>query len=105
MSTANVFPGGLSHPGRHEDCTNTIAHSVIENLKAGVIFKGTVRSHSSAGAVNITWIAIQLPLAEERQVLVKGEPGLRLGQDVLVECVPNPSKPEHYMFRIAGAQH
>jgi hypothetical protein len=77
-----------------------MATDVIASLKSGVLLNGTVRSHSTNGSMNIAWIAIELPVVGERQVLVKDEQNLQPGQQVVVECVPNPQKPERYMFRM-----
>jgi hypothetical protein len=77
-----------------------MAADVIASLKSGVLLNGTVRSHSTNGSMNIAWIAIELPVVEERQVLVKDEQNLQPGQQVVIECVPNPLKPERYMFRM-----
>jgi hypothetical protein len=94
LSTANVT------------ATNEIARNVIASLKTGALLKGTVRSHSTYyGSIDIAWIAIEFPVVGERQVAVKSERNLQLGQEVVIECVPNPLKPGHYMFRMAGAPH
>lgn len=89
MSTANVA------------LANGIAKNVIAILKSGALLKGIVRSHSTNGSMNIAWVAIELPVAGERQVAVKCEHNLQLGQEVVVECVPNPQKPGRYMFQLA----
>jgi hypothetical protein len=81
---------------------NEIARNVLSSLKSGVLLKGTVHSHSKYGSTNVAWVVIKLPAAGERQVPVKNKENLQLGQEVLVECVPNPYKAERYMFRIAG---
>jgi hypothetical protein len=78
-----------------------MAKDVIASLKSGVLFNGIVRSHSTDGSMNIAWIAVVLPLVGERQVLVKDEENLELGQQVIIECVPNPEKPGRHMFRTA----
>jgi hypothetical protein len=77
-----------------------MATDVIASLKSGVLLNGTVRSHSTDGSTNIAWIAIELPVVGERQVLVKDEQNLQPGQQVAIECVPNPLKPERHMFRM-----
>jgi hypothetical protein len=77
-----------------------MAKDVIASLKSGVLLKGTVRSHSTDGSTNIAWIAIELPVVGEREVLVKDEQNLQFGQQAVIECVPNPFRPERYMFRM-----
>jgi hypothetical protein len=76
-----------------------MATDVLASLKSGVLLNGTVRSHSTDGSTNIAWIAIELPVVGERQVLVKDKKNLQPGQQVVIQCVPNPLKPERYMFR------
>jgi hypothetical protein len=76
------------------------AKDVLASLKSGVLLKGTVRSHSTAGSTNIAWIALELPVVGERQVLVADEQNLRPGQQVVIECVPNLLKPGSYRFRL-----
>lgn len=80
-----------------------MATDVLASLKSGVLLNGTVRSHSTDGSTNIAWIAIELPVVGERQVLVKDEKNLHPGQHVVIQCVPNPLKPERYMFRMVKA--
>lgn len=80
---------------------NEIAKNLIAILKSGGLFKGTVRSLVADGATNIAWIAIDLPEVGERQVAVRCEQNLQLGQAVVVECVPDPQRPGHYMFKMA----
>lgn len=89
MSTANVA------------VTNGVAKNLIAILKSGALFKGTVRSHSMDGSMDIAWIAIELPEVGERQVAVKSEENLQPGQPVVIECVPNPEKPGRYRFQMA----
>jgi hypothetical protein len=89
MSTANVA------------VTNGIAKNVIAILKSGALLKGTVRSHSMEEPTDIAWIAIELPVVGERQVAVRSEENLQPGQEVVIECVPNPEKPGRYMFKMA----
>jgi hypothetical protein len=81
---------------------NGMAKDLLASLKSGVLLNGTVRAHSTDGSTNIAWIAIELPVVGERQVLVKDEQNLQPGQQVVIECVPNPLKPERYMFRMVA---
>jgi hypothetical protein len=81
--------------------TNELAKNVITVLKSGALLKGTVRSHSMNGSKDIAWIAIELPVVGERQVAVQCEQNLQLGQEVVIECVPNPEKPGRYRFQMA----
>jgi predicted transcriptional regulator len=81
--------------------TNGFARNLLASLKSGVLLKGTVCSHSSYGPTQFTWIAVELPAVGERQLPVKSEHNLQIGQEVEIECVPNPHKPGHFMFRIA----
>ncbi|MGC2210109.1 MAG: hypothetical protein WA532_08335 [Candidatus Korobacteraceae bacterium] len=80
---------------------NEVAKNVIAILKSGALLKGIVRMHSTDGSMNIAWVAIELPVVGERQVAVKCGAGLQPGQEVVVECVPNPQKPGRYMFQMA----
>lgn len=89
MSTTNVA------------VTNGIAKNVIAILKSGALLKGIVRAHSTDGCMDIAWVAIELPVVGERQVAVKCEANLQPGQEVVIECVPNPQKPGRYMFQLA----
>lgn len=82
---------------------NGMAKDILASLKSGVLLNGTVRSHSADGSTNIAWIAIELPVLGERQVLVKDERNLQPGQQVVIACVPNPLKPGRYMFRMVEA--
>jgi hypothetical protein len=82
---------------------NVKAREILARLKSGAPLKGTVRARSMEGATDVAWIAIQLDAVGERQVLVKDEPQLQPGQQVVIQCFPDPSKPEHYMFHLAGA--
>jgi hypothetical protein len=79
---------------------NGMAKHILASLKSGVPLKGTVRSHSADGSMNIAWVAIELPVVGDRQVLVKDDQNLQPGQKVVIECVPNPLKPERYIFRM-----
>jgi hypothetical protein len=53
------------------------------------------------GSTAVAWIAIQLGAVGERQVLVKDEGQLQPGQQVVIQCVPNPLRPDHYSFHLA----
>ena len=92
LSTANVT------------ATNAIAKNLLASLKSGVFLKGTVRSHSTYGPTNIAWIAVEFPAVGERLLPVKTGHILLLGREVVIECVPNPCKPGHCMFQLAGDQ-
>ena len=50
--------------------------------------------------MDVVLISIDLPAIGERQVAVKTSQNLQCGQEVVMQCVPNPLKPERYMFRI-----
>lgn len=50
--------------------------------------------------MDVVLISIDLPAIGERQVAVKSGQNLQFGQEVVMQCVPNPLKPERYMFRI-----
>jgi hypothetical protein len=80
--------------------TNSIARKVLASLKSGAVLKGTVCSQSTDGSMDIVLISIDLPAIGERQVAVKTGQNLQSGQEVVLQCVPNPLKPERYMFRI-----
>jgi hypothetical protein len=80
--------------------SNEFARNMVAILKAGGRLKGTVHSHSIYGSTNITWIAVEFPVVGDRQVPVKCEHDLPLGQEVVVECVPHPFKPGRYVFKM-----
>ena len=80
--------------------TSAMAKDVLASLKSGVLLNGTVRSRSIVDSIEIAWITIELPVVGERVVLVRDEQNLRPGQQVVIECVPNPSKPERFLFRM-----
>jgi hypothetical protein len=82
--------------------TNVIAESVLESLKSGLLLKGTVRSHAIDGSVAATWIAIDLPGIGERQIAVYWDQHLKIGQEVMIQCVANPLHPGRYKFQIAA---
>lgn len=82
---------------------NLEAKELLHRLKSGALLKGTVRSHLTDGSVTIARVGIELPSFGEREVMVKGEPNLRPGQTVVIRCVPDPAKPERYIFQTAGA--
>ena len=79
---------------------NGMAKVILASLKSGVLLNGTVRSHSTNGSMNIAWIAIELPVVGDRQVLVQDEQNLQPGQKVVLACVPNPLMPQRYLFRV-----
>ena len=81
---------------------NVIAESVRESLKSGLLLKGTVRAHAVEGSIATTWIAIELPGLGARQVAVHCEKNLPLGQEVMIQCVPNPLNPGRYKFQIVA---
>lgn len=83
--------------------SNEFARNMVAILKAGGHLTGTVQSHSNYGSTNIHWISVEFPVVGERQVPVKCEQDLPLGQEVVVECVPHPFKPGRYVFKLAGA--
>jgi hypothetical protein len=84
--------------------TNSIARKVLASLKSGAVLKGTVCSQCTDGSMDISLISINLPAIGERQVAVKTGQNLQSGQEVVMQCVPNPLKPERYMFRIMPAE-
>ena len=82
--------------------SNEFARNMIAILKAGGHLKGTVKSHSSYGSTDITWVAVEFPVVGDRQVPIKCDQNLQLGQEVVVECVPHPFKAGRYVFKLAG---
>lgn len=78
------------------------AMDVIASLKSGALLTGLVRSHTTDQAMKLAWIAIDLPEIGERLVPVKDEQNLQPGQQIAIECVPNPLHPERYMFRMVA---
>ena len=81
---------------------NGVARSVIESLQSGAVFEGTVVSHATVDGVEAARVAIELPMIGQRQVLVRDDQDLRIGEQVTIECVPNVSKPSRYVFRMAN---
>ena len=82
------------------DAENGMAKDILASLKSGVLLKGTVRSHSADGSMNIAWVAIELPVVGHRQVLVNDEQNLQPGHQVVINCVPTAVNPERYVFRV-----
>jgi hypothetical protein len=82
--------------------SNDFARNMVAILKAGGRLKGTVHSHANYGATSVTWIAVEFPVVGERQIPVKHEQDLPLGQEVVVECIPHPFKAGRYVFQLAG---
>jgi hypothetical protein len=80
---------------------NEFARNLLASLKSGVLLNGTVRSHST-DSTQMAWIAVEFPAIGERQFPVKTQQNLELGQEVVIECVSDPHKPGHYLFRLAG---
>ena len=85
--------------------TNVIAESVLESLKSGLLVKGTVRANTLDGSIATSWIGIDLPGIGERQVAVHSDRHLKIGQEVMIQCVPNPLNPGRYKFQVADATH
>ena len=81
---------------------NGAARGVIDSLQSGGVFKGTVVSHTSVAGVDVARVAIELPMLGWRQVLVRDEQELGIGEEVAIECVPHVSKPSRYVFRMAN---
>jgi hypothetical protein len=81
---------------------NSKAKELLATLKSGAPLKGTVRAVTMNGSTPIACVAVELPLAEQRQVLVQDEHHLPIGTKVVLQCVPNPLHPERFMFRIAS---
>ncbi len=85
--------------------TNVIAESVLESLKSGLLLTGTVRSHVTNGSIATTWIGVDLPGIGERQVAVHSDRHLTIGQEVKIQCVPNPLNPGRFKFQVADGPH
>jgi len=81
---------------------NGVARKVIDTLQSGAVLQGTVVSHATVSGVEVARVAIELPMIGQRQVLVRDDQELRMGEQVAIECVPNPSKPNRYVFRMAN---
>jgi hypothetical protein len=81
---------------------NGVARSVIESLQSGAVFEGTVVSHATVDGVEAARVAIELPMIGQRQVMVRDDRELRIGEQVAIECVPSVSKPSRYVFRMAN---
>ena len=82
---------------------NVQAKEILASLKSGVPIMGTVRSRDAHASTHAAWIAIQLPELGERQVSVPNQPDLRPGQQVILQCLPDPLNPEHYSFRVMAS--
>jgi len=85
--------------------TNVIAESVLESLKSGLLLTGTVRSHATNGSIATTWIGVDLPGIGERQVAVHSDRHLTIGQEVKIQCVPNPLNPGRFKFQVVDEPH
>jgi hypothetical protein len=81
---------------------NGVARNVIDSLQSGAVFQGTVVSHTTVSGVEMTRVALELPMIGQRQVLVSDSQELRIGEQVGIECVPNDSKPNRFVFRMAN---
>ena len=81
---------------------NGAARGVIESLQSGGVFQGAVVSHATVDGVEVARVAIELPMIGQRQILVRDDRELRIGEQVAIECVPNFSKPSRYVFRMAN---
>jgi len=81
---------------------NGVARKVMDSLQSGAVFQGTVVSHATVNGVEVARVAIELPMIGQRQVLVRDDQELRIGEQVAIECVPNVSKPNRYVFRMAN---
>lgn len=84
--------------------TNAIAASLLDGLRSGLMLKGTVRSYTANGLSGTAWIAMELPGIGSRDVAVHiavdSECRLQAGQQVQLQCVPNPLHPGRFVFRI-----
>jgi hypothetical protein len=94
--------GSQSASERTVATVNVIARGVTDSLKSGGHLKGTVRSHSIVGGVEVAWVAVEIPQLGPRQILVRDEKHLQVGQEVEIECVPNLSYPKRHVFRMAN---
>ena len=83
--------------------TNVIAGSILESLKSGLHVKGIVLSYTSEGAVGTASVAIEFAGIGLRQVLVHCEHKLEAGEEVELQCVPNPVNPGHFIFKVVAA--
>ena len=81
---------------------NVIARGVLDSLKSGGLLKGTVRSNSKIGEIEAVWVVIEIPTIGERQILVRADETLQIGQDVMIECIPTLSDTKRYVFRMAN---
>lgn len=81
---------------------NVIARGVLDSLKSGGLLKGTVRSNAKVGDVDAVWVVIEIPTIGERQILVRDENSLQIGQNVTIECVPTLSDTKRFVFRMAN---
>ena|SRR6266536_1729526 len=80
---------------------NLQAKQIVASLKSGAPLKGTVRSVD--GAEGAALVAVEFPEVGERQVPVLAL-HLQPGDTVVIQCVPNPSQPGHYRFRIVSGE-
>jgi hypothetical protein len=80
---------------------NQQARNLVACLKSGTLLKGAVRSVDET--MDIAWISLDFPDLDERQVPVKGADHVRVGDNVMVQCIPDPARPEHYVFRMTCA--
>ena len=81
--------------------TNQQARSLVACLKSGTLLKGTVRSVDKS--MDTAWICLEFPDTDERQVPVIGVDHVHVGDHVMVQCIPDPLRPEHYVFRMICA--
>jgi hypothetical protein len=81
---------------------NVVARKILADMKSGGLLKGFVSSTSANGSQGIAWVVVQLPLLGDRRVCVTNEAGVRPGQTVALRCVPDSSRPQRFVFQLAG---
>jgi hypothetical protein len=80
---------------------NVVAKKILAEMKAGGLLKGFVSSTSANDSQDVAWVVVELPLLGYRRVCVTNEPGLRPGQKVALRCVPDPVRPQRFLFQLA----
>lgn len=80
---------------------NVVARKLLAEMKSGGLLKGFVSSTSANGLQDIAWVVVQFPLLGDRRVCVTNEAGVRPGQTVALRCVPDPVRPQRFMFQLA----
>jgi hypothetical protein len=80
---------------------NQQARNLVACLKSGTLLTATVRSVDNS--MDTAWISLEFPDIGERKVPVKNLGHVQPGDRVIVQCVPDPVRPQRFVFRMISA--